>query len=108
MRDSISINCSTEPCEEEGPSVGEDNYRSLCMRNGRVFMRQLTRQFGEPPGGARLIIKANPHDFGTYYTVDCVFDSGSQQECEYAFKLERECPARWDTQARQELGLPVW
>lgn len=108
MRDSISINCSTEPSGEDGPQLGQDNYGSQCRINGRVFIAQLIRQFGEPPGGARLVIKGNSHDFGTYYTVDCVFNSDSDVECEYAFKLERECPENWDRQARQELGLPVW
>jgi hypothetical protein len=108
MRDSISVNVSTEPAEEDGPQVGQTNYQSECIKNGRVFIKMLIRQFGEPPGSARLVLKGNPHDFGTYYTVDCVFDDQDEAAVEYAYKLENECPGQWDQEARQELGLPVW
>jgi hypothetical protein len=107
MHDHMSINMSTEPTEERGPSVGEAGYGHQCLVNGRVFIKQLIRQFGAPPGNARLVVKGNPHDFGTYYTVDCVFDTESRAEVEYAFRLEAECPEYWDNEARLELGIEV-
>jgi len=68
-----------------------------------IFLRQLRRVFGEPPEGAGLSIKSNPHDFGTYLEVVCWFDTGVEASVEYAFNMEKNTPEYWDDEAKEEL-----
>lgn len=91
---------SAEPCA----GVDEvDKSKAEC----RALINQLKRMHGEPPMSARLKIVGNPHDFGTYYTVNCVFVDGDEEAEEYANKLENELPEYWDEAALRELN-PDW
>lgn len=103
MRDYLSI--SPTPPEESCAQVGSANYHELARKECNAFIAQLRRQFGPEPAGARLAVKANPHDFGTYYDVVCYFDTDLPESEEYAFKIDRELPAEWDAQALEALGL---
>jgi hypothetical protein len=93
------------PAEEDCAQVGSDDYARRARKECAAYIAQLKRQHGEPPNGARLKIKANPHDFGTYYEVVVVFDDQFPEAVTYAFDLERiDCPT-WDDKAKEELGL---
>ena len=59
-------------------------------------MGQRNPLIGEEPEGTRLTIKANPHDFGTYYEVVCYFDDEDEEAARYAFRCEAEAPDEWD------------
>jgi len=63
--------------------------------------------FGDPPDGVSLVIRSNPHDFGTYLTVEAVFDPANEQARAYAYRCEGNSPELWDAEAREELGLEV-
>ena len=89
------------PALEECAQVGSDDYANRTRKECRAFINQLRRTFGLEPAGAKLFIKANPHDFGTYYEVACRFEDEASQE--YAIKLENEMPERWDAEAKTEL-----
>ena len=67
--------------------------------------REIICQLGEPPIGASLGIKSNPHDFGTYLEVVAYFDDSYPESVEWAFGIEANTPAEWDREARQELGI---
>jgi hypothetical protein len=104
-RDYIEIGAtpSCEGCEQLGP-----NYDSnKAMKECRVFIDQLRRELGPEPFGARLAIKANSHDFGTYYEVICYFEDTNEEATEYAFWCERECPSYWDEDAKVLIALNV-
>lgn len=92
------------PYEEECAQVGDEGYRQRALKECAAYIGQLKRAFGEPPAGASLRVKRFPHDFGTYHEVVVEFED-EPAAIEYAFKLEEEMPARWDEQARRELGL---
>lgn len=100
MRDYLTIGCS--PVEEDCAQVGGENYAETARRECNAFRDQLRRQFGNEPDGARLAVKAFPHDFGTYYEVVCWYED--EASAEYAFRLEAETPKRWDDEARKVLG----
>lgn len=91
---------SNEHCEQVGPNYNESRARLEC----RVFIKQLRRMFGEEPIGARLRVKSNPHDFGSYLEVAVYYDPNVEESVEYAFKLEEEYPENWDEEAMNELG----
>ena len=78
----------------------------MARKECRAFIGQLRRQFGvEPTDSTRLIVKSNPHDFGTYHEVAVCFDEDDEAAVEYAYKLEGSLPEYWDDEARVELGI---
>jgi hypothetical protein len=105
MMDSLYIGAT--PYEEECAQVGakDYDYETKARKECQQYIAQLRRQFGVEPGGAHLYIKRNPHDFGTYLSVECKFDGNNQVAVDYAYKLEAQGPAKWDDEARKELGL---
>jgi hypothetical protein len=103
MRDFISL--SPTPVCEDCAQVGSADYHERARKECSAFVAQLRRQLGPEPRGARLDVKAFPHDFGTYYMVVCYFDTDLPASEDYAFKLDAEAPEEWDTEARQALGL---
>lgn len=103
MADSLMI--GSAPYAEDCASVGSADYRQRARRECVAFMAQLVRMFGDPPVGCRLVIKSNPHDFGSYLTVDAVYNADFQEAVEYAYRCESEGPELWDAEARAELGL---
>lgn len=92
------------PYEEDCYQVGCDNYAEKARIQCVAFKAQLIRQFGEPPEGARLYVKSNPHDFGNYYEVAVKFDSMDETAVDWAFKVEGNLPAKWDAEALKVPG----
>lgn len=101
MGDYLEIGSS--PYEEDCAQVGSENYRARALLEYRAYISQLRREFGPEPAGARLRIKANAHDFGTYHEVVCDFDDTLAGSVDYAYRLESDGPARWDNEALAEL-----
>ena len=93
---------SDESCAQLG--VGDD-YPVRARRECRALINQMKRTGGEPPPGTRFRIMANPHDFGTYYSVVIEYDEGDEAAAAYAYHCEGDAPASWDGPAREELGL---
>ena len=91
---------SGEPCESLGPNYNPVQAKFEC----RLFIEQLRRTFGEEPVGARLKIKENHHDFGTYHEVACNYNENNEEACEYAFRCESEMPEFWDEYAKEALA----
>jgi hypothetical protein len=102
MNDFIDMGCA--PTCEDCAQVGSDGYHDRARKECRVYIGQLRRMFGDEPDGARLSIKSNPHDFGTYLSVICYYDPAIQASVDYAFRCEGKSPEEWDEQARQELA----
>ena len=102
MRDKIEIGPTPadEPCEQLGPDYDPARARLEC----RLFIDAIRESLGPEPPGAQLRIASNPHDFGTYYEVACVYDDENEQATEYAFRCESEAPAQWTDEQRQALG----
>jgi len=103
MRDEMYIGSS--PIDEKCAQLGTDGYWEKAQKECRAFINQLRRVFGKEPGSARLIIKRNPHDFGTYLSVNCYYNDGDEEALDYALRCEGETPENWDDEAREELGL---
>lgn len=85
----------SSPAEEDCAQVGSDNYPELSRAECRRFIELIRSVVGPEPEGARLIIKSNPHDFGTYYEVAVKFDSDDEDASAYAYRCEEEAPTRW-------------
>lgn len=103
MRDYLDIGSS--PAEEKCAQVGTDGYYERAQKECKALIHQMRREIGPEKGSAKFKIKANPHDFGSYYEVVVYFDSNDEEGIEYAFNAEKNLPAEWDTVAKEELGL---
>lgn len=92
------------PAEENCEQVGDNYNPSRARAECKAFINQIRREFGPEPQGARLRIKTENHDFGSYLSVICQYACDNQTAADYAYQVE--CPApRWDDEARKELGL---
>lgn len=99
------IDVGSSPTEESCAQVGSKGYYERARQECRAYINQLRRAFGSEPEGARLAVKSNPHDFGTYLSVVCYYDPGIPASADYAFRCESESPTEWDGEARRELKL---
>jgi hypothetical protein len=105
MRDHLEIGGT--PYGEDCAQVGREGYLKRNRAECRAYIGQLTRMFGPAPDGCSLVIRSNPHDFGTYLTVEAVFDPTNEAARAYAYRCEGESPELWDAEAREELKLEV-
>ena len=92
MRDHLEIGCT--PNEEPCFPVGHE----LAYREAIVYKHQLERAFP----GLLFKVRANPHDFGTYYEVAVIYDTDNEASCDAAFTAECGCD-HWDATAKLEL-----
>ncbi len=100
--DHLDLGCA--PSDEDCAQVGvDDNYEARARRECRALINQLKRMCGDPPPDARFRIMANPHDFGTYYSVVIDFDPNDEDAVAYAYRCDEESPDQWDMAARLEL-----
>ena len=99
------LNLSCSPSDEPCAQINDPEYQAKAIKECQAYIRQLRRVMGEPPAGARLKLRYNPHDFGTYLSVVIEFDPRDEIQVEYAYKCDAEAPANWDAEARAELEL---
>lgn len=99
------VTVGSSPHDEDCAQVGDPDYRSKCKAELHEFKRQLIEEFGEPPAGATLKIKAFPHDFGTYHELVVVFNDDIDEAVDYAFDLEDHGITSWDETAKKNLGI---
>jgi hypothetical protein len=83
------------PSDEDCVQVGEEDYGRRAMDECKRFIELIREKVGVEPAGARLYVKANPHDFGTYFEVAVRFDRCLDAAVDYAFRVERDAPSRW-------------
>lgn len=102
MRDCIEI--GPTPTEERCAQVGEAYYAEKARKECQAYVRQLLREYGKEPEGARVRVKSSPHDFRNYYEAVCEYEDSIPEAVNYAFGMELGCE-KWDKEAREELGL---
>jgi hypothetical protein len=117
MTDHICI--GPTPAAETCAQVGAADYHRKARRECVAFINQIRRELGPEPDGARLFIKSNPHDFGSYLEVCCEYEvpqdnrSAAVSDPEYFPAVDRaaldyalRCEStadRWDDEAIKEL-----
>jgi hypothetical protein len=101
MQDHLDI--GSTPPDEDCAQVGSDDYHRLARRECHAYIVLLRRTLGDEPPGARLAVRSNPHDFGSYLSVVCYFDESQPASVDYAYRCESDGPQAWDDQARVEL-----
>ena len=79
---------STAPYGEDGVQLGSENYYNRAAREGLRFLDQIRKHYGDEPGLSYLDIKSNPHDFGTYLSIEYYYDDESEAHTKYALDIE--------------------
>src|ERR1035437_1132786 len=102
--DYLEIGCS--PCDEPCVQLGSEDYDRRAKKECRALINQLKRMYGEPPESARLTIKGNPHDYGVYFEVRCIYAIDNEAGSNYALKCE-SLPENWDEEAKKELNTDL-
>ncbi|WP_186195764.1 hypothetical protein [Burkholderia gladioli] len=111
----LTVECGPTPANANAAQLGDEDYRQRSKAECKAWMAQLVRFMGEPPEGARLIILASQHDYGTYYEVAVRVEAETEaaanpEAIDYAYRCEGEAPTEWDVVARRDLdaaGLAV-
>lgn len=105
----MTVELAATPVDEPCAQVGDPDYGEKARRECRAYVAQLKRIVTaagkEVPPGARIVVKTNAHDYGTYHEVAVRFCEDDEEACDFAFWLENNQPATWDDEARAELGL---
>jgi hypothetical protein len=83
------------PCDEPCAQVGQEDYHERARPECVRFIKAIRAVVGVEPEGAALVVKSNPHDFGSYLEVAVRFDEDDEAACNYAYKVEAEAPATW-------------
>jgi len=94
MRDCLEL--GPTPCNENCAQVGIESYHVIAKQECQRYIDLIRKVVGPEPEGARLRIKSNPHDFGTYYEVACYFDDTNETAIDYAYHCEANLPANWE------------
>src|SRR4051812_4045729 len=82
------IRLGPAPAEEDCAQVGSRDYTRNAKVECRASVEAIRKACGQEPEGARLTIKSQPHDFGSYYEVAVVFDGSNPAAAEYATKCD--------------------
>jgi len=105
----VVLELSAAPSMEDCAQVGEEDYEERGRAECRALRRQLLRAATiagiTVPETVSLFTKSNSHDFGTYYEVAVRFPEDDRAAAKAAYWFEGNMPARWDSEARTELGL---
>lgn len=83
------------PAEEEAVQIGDADYATTAKGQCRKYIEAIRQVCGPEPEGARLTIKSQPHDFGSYYEVAVVFDGENEAAAAYAAKCDEHAPTTW-------------
>lgn len=111
MRDFLMI--GSTPFEEDCAQVGSPDYTERARLECSVFKDQILRHypFPENENVCDVRIKANSHDFGTYYEVAVYYDPDHEPDVEWAFSVEGDDKgvlATWDDESLKVLNAVTW
>ena len=103
MRDFLDL--SPVPIDEPCAQVGPGDYMPRMRAECKAFVSQLERAFPDAlAAGVYFRIRSNPHDFGSYLSVEACFNDEDEAQTEWAYTIENEIPEAWDDEARAELA----
>lgn len=84
------------PAEEDCVQVGDPDYARNAKAECRQFIDAIRKVCGPEPEGARLVVRGQSHDFGTYYECAIAFDGNDRAAAEYAARVDEKAPTTWE------------
>lgn len=104
-RNFLELSCV--PLEEDCAKLGEENYDEDAQIQCNKYVSLLQRIFPDfTKFDVVFKVKANPHDFGTYYEVVAEYEEGSVGES-YALYVEHYLPLKWSDE-KAESSWEEW
>lgn len=95
-RDTFEIGMCPPEAENGCPQVGEPDYRERALEWCNRYRTVLKKLFPLLEQlNVQLKVKANPHDFGTYYELIAEYDRDSVG-AHYVIYMEHNLPAGWE------------
>ena len=92
MKDLIYL--GPTPPEENCLQVGQASDEAM-LSECRRYVTRIREYLGKEVGSAKLYVKENYHDLGSYYEVVCSFDPDDEIGLKYALKCENDGPLTW-------------
>jgi primosomal replication protein N len=89
MKDYLEI--GPTPADEPCVQIGEDDYMLRSRAECRRFAALIERAYP----GACAVVRANRHDYGTYYEVNVSYDDDNEDQTYQAFLIADTVPATW-------------
>ena len=83
--------------EEDMPLMTDDNYEHKIRLWLDRWIETIREMYGDEPEGSELKIKANHHDFGTYYSVEYYYDDACAEHEDYCHNVVND-PREWLTE----------
>jgi hypothetical protein len=83
------------PAEEDCAQIGSPDYARDARAECKRYIEAIRKVCGPEPEGARLTIKSQPHEFGSYLEVAVVFDGNNEAAAAYAAKCDENAPKTW-------------
>ena len=96
-----SMDFETTPYGERCVQVGHEPSNHISRIEARALIGQLCR-IKPKIEALNNNIKSNPHDFGSYTTLEVKFLCDSEAE-ELVYELESSIPEYWDSEAKEYL-----
>jgi hypothetical protein len=93
QKDVVYLGCA--PAEEECAQVGSPDYEDRAKRECLAYIEAIRAVCGPEPEGAKLKIKRDIHDFGSYLEVACEYDTENRTAAEYAARCDDHAPTTW-------------
>ena len=92
------------PYDEGCAQVGSENYYEDAKKELQLYIDQLNRVFVEAESkGISFRQKWFNHDFGSYGEVCLFWNTDDEIADQYAYFIEANLPANWDSEAKKEL-----
>lgn len=88
------LTLGSTPCDEPCAQVGEIDYKNRARKDCAHWLKQLKKEFGEPPEGGRWGTCWFEHDFGNY--VEVVLYFSNEVSAVFAYNVENNLPAHWE------------
>ncbi len=86
----------TAPANEECAQVGSPDYQDRALRECRAYAEAIRKVLGPEPEGARLRVKRESHDYGSYWELIVEYDGGNEAAARYAARCDAEAPTTWE------------
>ncbi len=84
------------PADEDCAQVGEVGYADKAQKQCEAYIELIRARIGKEPTGAKLRVRWQTHDLGSYAEVTCDFDDTIDATAEYAYRCENDGPTAWN------------
>jgi len=97
----------SSPHGEKCVMVGSESYLNNATIEAELFIEQIIKHYGQEPGLSALKVSLNSHDFGTYVSIDYIYNTESDAQIEYGLSVcddVKDVLEFWDNSIKSKLN----